>query len=192
MKKQVHKSGFTLIELMVGVFVLSIASLAIIGAFISQATLNEHAYNLTRSAHDANRVLEQIRRQNSSGCAAPTAGVAGGWDAWLAGQNPGKSILTGNVAAEQLILVTCEDEDGGALAADACGTNQVDAAEWRSQAANTAFDPIRVTVAVCWRHRGRVMGECTWNGAALSANDADADGVITSPSTLTTLITCRG
>jgi hypothetical protein len=56
---------------------------------------------------------------------------------------------------------------------------------------DTDHEPLQVTVAVCWRHRNRVIGECAWDGVALSANDADGDGVIESPAMLTTLVTCR-
>ena len=186
------KSGLTLIEIILGMMVLSIVVLSVIGAGLSQSILNEHSRNLSRAVHDANRILEQIRQQNGGGvCATPSAVIAGGWDAWLAGQVPGKSVPVPTVAEER-VIVTCQDQDGGALAADYCGPNQVSNLEWVSAGGNTTLDPIRITVSICWRHRSRTIGECTWNGAQLVANDGDGDGVIESPAMLTTLVTCRG
>jgi hypothetical protein len=63
------------------------------------------------------------------------------------------------------------------------------------------MDPMRVTVAVCWRHRNRTIGECNFNSVTnvLSAGDPSGgsgphkvNGVVESPAMLTTLITCRG
>jgi hypothetical protein len=61
----------------------------------------------------------------------------------------------------------------------------------RCQKSSSGADPISLTVAVCWRHRGRVLGECQWVGGALTTNDADGNGIITSPAALSTLLTCR-
>jgi Tfp pilus assembly protein PilV len=179
--------GLTTVEILLGVFILSVAGLGIAGAYMSQATLNEHAYNLTRAGYDAVRVMEQIRLQNNDGCALPSAAVAGGWDGWLVDQDPGKSTLIADVDTNQQVMVTCEDEDGG----DPCGSNQVAEDEWSVAEADSNFDPIQVTVSVCWRHRGRIYGECAWNGATLVADDVDGDGVVSSPVMLTTLVTCR-
>ncbi|HEX9780596.1 MAG TPA: type II secretion system protein [bacterium] len=186
------KAGMTLIEIVLGILILAIGAMAILGAYLSQVVLNEHARNLSLIAQDAHRVLEQIRQQNATGsCAVPSAAIAGGWDAWLAGQSPGKSLPSPSPNTEEEIFVTCQDQDGGAAASDACGPNQTGFSEWRVGAGNTTFDPIRVTVTACWRHRGRTIGECAWSGSALTASDADADGVIESPAMLTTLVTCR-
>ena len=77
--------------------------------------------------------------------------------------------------------------------------SQVGTGEWaggRQSGVTTSFDPSRVTVAVCWRQRGRTIGECAWNGAALTADDTvtvtpDTADVIDAPTMLTTLVTCR-
>jgi hypothetical protein len=155
---------------------LSVAIAAILGAYIGQLTLNEHARNLSLAIQDANRVIEQLRQQNSPcavGTTAPSATAPGGgsWDAWLQGAGGGKSIQP-TPAVNELLILTCQNRDG--TAACVAGDN-----------------PIRVTAAVCWRHRNRTLGECTWSGTALSASDTDADGVIESPAMLTTLVTCR-
>ena len=162
--------GFTLIELMIGAILLAVAITTLLGAFLGQITLNEHARNLTWAVNDANRVLERMRQQNSgAACTSPSANPPGGfasWNAWLAadiaaGGGGGKSIQP-NPNTNELIMVT-----------------------------NDTSDPMEITVAVCWRHRGRVIGECRWNGGALVANDADGDGVFESPAMLSTLMTCR-
>jgi hypothetical protein len=90
----------------------------------------------------------------------PPAGFAG-WDAWLADPSAagggGKSIQP-NPAANELVVVSTQ-----------------------------GVVPLTVVVAVCWRHRERVIGECTWNGAALAANP----GVTESPAMLSTVMMCR-
>lgn len=204
--------GFTLVELLIGAAILVTAIVALLGAFLGQVTLNEHARNLTWAVNDANRVMEQVRQQNSgsgcttptavppssAGCPGPPAGTCLRWDQWLASTTPGtggggKSVQP-SPNVNELIVVTCQDQDGGAAASDHCERgSQVGTGEWTGHPDGTAttFDPIRLTVAVCWRHRGRVLGECTWNGATLQANDADGDGVIESSAMLSTLMTCR-
>lgn len=201
-------AGFTLIEMVLAALTLLIAFGAILGAYFGQLTLNEHARNLSLAVHDANRVIEQMRRNNIACGSLPTARAFAGnpsvffnnWDAWLAetlvnSGGGGKSLG----AATERIFVTCQDRDGGALATDYCNAAQVATGvngEWVSNAGSVNHDPLRVTVAVCWRHRTRVIGQCTWDGANLQPNDLTPPigtvGVIDSPAMLTTLVTCRG
>lgn len=175
------RQGFTLIELLIGAATLAIAIVALLGAFFGQITLNEHARNMTWAINDANRVMERLRQVNSAGGAGcPTPSIAvpaecgdgddpcpaaaaptNGWDTWLA-DNGDKSIRP-DQANNELVVVT---PTGGP-------------------------DPLTITVAICWRHRGRILGECVDNGPGLQVNDADADGIIESPAMLTTLMTCR-
>jgi type II secretory pathway pseudopilin PulG len=180
-----HSSdGFTLAEVLLGGMALAVAMAAILGAYLGQVTLNEHARNLSVAVQDANRVMERLRQQNSPcvGTSNPSAAAPAGfasWDAWLndtgATGGGGKSILP-TPAANELITVTTQN---------AAGTGPPGANE----------NPIRVTVAVCWRHRNRTLGECTWNNVNLVADEAvpmPADtNVIDSPAMLTTLVTCR-
>lgn len=91
------------------------------------------------------------------------------------------------------IIVTCRDSRN---IATPCGTaTQVGAGEWNVQAGDTDFNPLRATIAVCWRQGGRVTGECRWDGAQLVPEDAppigNNDGIITSPAQLQTLVSCR-
>ncbi|HAM42069.1 MAG TPA: hypothetical protein DDX89_06675 [Candidatus Omnitrophica bacterium] len=178
-------SGLTLPEVLIGVAILSIAMMAFLGAFIGQMILAEHARNLTWAITDANRVMEQLRLQNTTpNCTTrPSATIqtncdgqaVNTWDAWLQRCALGKSIQP-NPATEELVIVTCQNSAGTA----ACAQND---------------DPIRVTVAVCWRHRSRTLGECAWGGATLSSSDGSngfaANGVIESQAMLATLMTCR-
>jgi len=178
--------GFTLVEVVLGGLVLAIAIAAILGAYVGQLTLNEHARNLSMAINDANRVIEQIRQQNS-----PCAGAApsiqwpsdGSWNGWLGNlaAGGGKSIQP-DPNNNEFVATTCQEADGSPTypscsAADTAGAN-----------------PVRVTVAVCWRHRGRIIGECddttppTPNEGRVVANDTAA---IDSPAMLTTLVTCR-
>ena len=168
---QRRQRAVTLLEVMIGAAILTVAIVALLGAFIAQITLNEHARNLSWASNDASRVMEQLRRQNSGGaCALPSVTAPVGfasWDAWLADTTVngggGKSVQPAP-AVNELVVVTPQGND-----------------------------PLTVTVAICWRHRERTIGECTWNGAALAANPgAGGDPAVTeSPAMLSTFLTCR-
>jgi type II secretory pathway pseudopilin PulG len=161
--------GFTFVELMFGAVVLAVAIVGLLGAFLGQTTLNEHARNLAWALNDAGRILERMRQLNTgASCAVPTLAPPAGfasWDAWLASPaasgGGGKSVQP-NAAVNERVAVS----SGG-------------------------VDPLQVTVAVCWRHRGRTLGECAWDGTQLTPADLDGDGLITSPAMLSTLISCR-
>ena len=161
-------TGLTLVELLVCAVILAVGITALLRAFLGQLTTNEYARHEAWAMNDVSRVMEQVRRQNTGGgCLIPNVSASGfaSWDAWLADTSAngggGKSIQP-NPAANERIVVS---SSGG--------------------------DPLTVTVAVCWRHRGRVIGECD---AALTPDDAgsgDGDGIVESPAMLATLITCR-
>ena len=165
--------GLTLVELLIMATIFAIAIAALLGAHMGQVVLNEHARNVTWAVNDASRVMEELRKQNSgAGCVLgvnPPAGFAS-WDAWLASTaangGGGKSVPPDPANNERVVV-----------------------------SAPGAADPLSVTVAVCWRHRGRIIGECVANGAALIESDGSngfaADGVIRSIAMLTTTMTCR-
>lgn len=185
-----RSNGFTLAEVVLGGTVLAVAIAAILGAYVGQVTLNEHARNLSLAIQDANRVIEQIR-QDTASCTAPDvnapllAGVVDGndWNGWM--NAVGKSIQP-NPQNNEFVQVTCQSNAGGNPPPTPCAT----------PAGGT--DPIRVTVAVCWRHRGRIIGECLDTPTLTPGGDADGSGphniagVVESPAMLTTLVTCRG
>jgi len=57
---KLHSSdGFTLAEVVLGGMALTVAIAAILGAYIGQLTLNEHARNLSAAIQDANWVIVQ-------------------------------------------------------------------------------------------------------------------------------------
>lgn len=58
------KTGFTLLELMIGGTVLVLALVGLIAAYIGCFTLNESAKNLTVAINDAQCVMEEIRDRN--------------------------------------------------------------------------------------------------------------------------------
>ena len=166
-----RQKGLTLVELILGAGILAVAITALLGAFLWQLIVIEHARCLSWATTDASRVLERMRQQNSgSGCTSPSVAAPSGfasWDAWLASAaatGGGGKTIQPNPTANELIAISSS------------GTN-----------------PLQVTVAVCWRHRERTIGECTWNGSALAANPAaGGDTTITeSPAMLSTLMTCR-
>jgi hypothetical protein len=89
----------------------------------------------------------------------------------------------------ELVVVTCQDGAGAAY----CDADQMGASEWHAPggaAGPPDDDPLHVTIAVCWRSSNRTVGECTWNGAQLATNDANADGVITGPGLMFASLTC--
>ncbi len=166
-----NSRGFTLVEVLLGSAIMTIVVVALLGAFFGQTFLNTNARNLTAAMNDATRVMEEIRRQNT-GCQIPTVLPPNNtsWNAWLEGVGGGKTVNrvlpAANRNASELVVVTCQDEDGGTANADFCGTRaigpnpaQVGTNEWRVQAnVNTTFNPIRVTVAVGWTQDQRTMG----------------------------------
>ena len=188
--------GLTLVEVVLGVLTLALIAAAVLGAYIGQITLNEHARNLSLAIQDVSRVIEQMRRENV-GCTSPEVVPAGAtsWDAWLQAQVPGKSIP--GVGTAERIVVTCSHQNGPA--SGLCGNgNQVGSGEWTSAGGTTALDPLSITVAVCWRQRSRTIGECTYNagtGVMTPVDGANGPnevvGVIESPAMITTLVTCR-
>lgn len=164
------KGGFTLIEVLLGGMVLVVAIVAIMGAYIGQLTLNEHARNLSLAINDANRVMEQIRQRNTP-CAGTTP--VADFPAWTAA-NPTCSGAAPTTSWDDWLL--------------RCGGGKgISPTDEQILFGQTGADPITVTVAVCWRHRNRVIGEC--NNALVWADDGD--GVPESPASLTTLVTCR-
>ena len=190
--------GYTLVEVMIAGAVVAIAITALLGAYLGQIILNEHARNLTWAVNDANRVMERLHQLNT-GCATPSAvsPIGTTWNAWLADTGAtgggGKSVQPAPDTNE-LIVVTCQDRDGGTASSDYCASNQTGTGEWHQKPAGpTSDNPISVTVTVCWRHRNRTIGECTWNAgtSTLTPSDTDGDGVIESPASLATLMTCR-
>ena len=191
--KLLSRDGFTLAEVLLGGVALAVAIAAILGAYLGQITLSEHARNLQLAVQDANRVMEQLRQQNIGCGGTPSSvppGGAGSWNAWLDGAGGGKSIQPTPTVNER-IVVTCQDRNGTQY----CPASQM-GTEWHAAGAAGTANPLRVTIAVCWRHRNRTLGECSWNGASLSADQSvvvasDTPNVIDSPAMLTTLITCR-
>jgi type II secretory pathway pseudopilin PulG len=187
-------AGFTLVEVVLGAVTLALVASAVLGAYVSQVTLNEHARSLSVAVQDANRVIEQIR-QNNIGCGSPSIvpNGAASWNVWMnAGGAGAPKSLVSDPDINELIVVTCQSHTNPVLP---CGdADQVGTGEWLGDPGfDSDYDPLRVSVAVCWRSRNRVIGECAWDGAALTPNDAggDNDGIVESPAMLTTLVTCR-
>lgn len=165
--------GFTLVELLIGATILMIGLVIMLAAVVSEVALNEHHRNLSWALNDASRVMERLREQNTgASCAAPSAAAPSGfasWDAWLAstaGTGGGGKSLQPSPSTNELVVVT-----------------------------PSGTDPLTVTVAICWRHRNRTVGECAWNGSALSADETivvlNDTSAIDSPAMLSTVMTCR-
>lgn len=154
-------AAFTLLELLMAALLLVIVSFAMLREFTARNVLNEHGRALSWATIDADRVMEELRRQNV-GCGVPSTAPPpnlpgpnfASWDAWLADASAngggGKSLQTMGGMGEVVQVQT-----GGGP------------------------DPLQVTVAVCWVHRGRAIGDCNLAGG------------ISSPAMLSTTVTCR-
>jgi len=57
----IKNKGFTLIELMIGMFVLLVSILAALSGFLGSMFLNNSSSNLTTAVNDAQYVLEQAK-----------------------------------------------------------------------------------------------------------------------------------
>lgn len=163
----------TLVELLMGVLVLLIAIISLFGVFSGSSLLNEQSRHRAWAMTDASRVMERLRQQNTdAACNAPSVAPPpnppGGnfvsWDAWLAdaGANGGGGKTLLPDPANELVAMS-----------------------------SSGVDPLTVTVAICWRLRSRVYGECQWIGNQLVPQDADGNLIITSPVMLSTVMTCR-
>ena len=169
---EANMRGMTLVEFLIGAVVLVVAIVSLLGVSVGQAGLNEHARDLSWAISDASRVIEEMRRINSGAtCAIPSANPQGGgtWDAWLAGPGGGKSLEAGGLPAQSRQVVAVSSTGGP--------------------------DPLQMTVAICWRHRNRIFGECTWNGTTLiptqGANNFPNDAIFQSQAMIATEMTCR-
>ena len=165
-----RRRGLTLLELLLAVAICLMAIGVLVSVFLQQRILSEHTRNLTWATNDASRVIEELRKRNSGGGCVPSANAPAGfasWDAWLGNTGAtgggGKSVQP-TPTTNELVVVT-----------------------------SSGTDPLSVIVAICWRNRNRIVGECTWNGAALSPNPgAGGNPAVTeSPAMLSTLLTCR-
>jgi hypothetical protein len=160
-------AGLTLVEVLVGALVIAISVASLLGVFIWQGVLNEHARNLVWTMNDASRVMEELRHLNTTsapgGCTTPTAGPP------LTGNLPSPAF-----ASWQAWLADTGAFGGGGLTLVYPGAN-----ETVQHLSAGGPDPLQVTIAVCWTHRGRVIGDCNTAGG------------ISSPAMLTTFVTCR-
>ena len=152
----------TLLELLVSTIILVAISLVSVREVSMRIALNEHSRAVSWAMADADRVMEHLRGQNI-GCVTPSAAPPpnppgpdfASWDAWLAD--------------------TSANGGGGKNLQALGGLNEV-----VQVLPAGGPDPVGVTVAVCWTHRNRAIGDC----------DA-TDGAISSPVMLSTTLTCR-
>lgn len=65
---KLKRGGFTLIEVMVGVFILLVSLLAALTGFLGSLFLNNASNNLTTAVNDAQYVLEQVKGLDYTAC----------------------------------------------------------------------------------------------------------------------------
>ena len=167
-----RKDGLTLVEFLIVAMLLAIGIVSVLGAYVNQMSLAEYARNLAWASNDAARVMERLRDLNSTNCLVPTVTVPDAlcagqpinndWDRWLQFCGGGKSVQPTPIVNELIVVRT------------------------------TGANPLRITVGVCWRQRGRVIGECRWDGVKLVPDDKPPfDGLIASPAAYSASMTCR-
>ncbi|MHB8155621.1 MAG: type IV pilus modification PilV family protein [Candidatus Omnitrophota bacterium] len=65
---KLNRKGFSLIETMIGVFVLLVSILAALSGFLGSMFLNNSSNNLTTAVNDAQYVLEQVKGLDYATC----------------------------------------------------------------------------------------------------------------------------
>ena len=130
-----RRTGFTLIELVIGMAVLVTALLGLLGVFAGIHALNETARNEALATHLADRVMEEIRNSDFTTEVLPNAQAAtdANWVTWAANHNL-------SLAEPALTAVTVDFDppfEGG-----------------ENPAWSTATDPLRVQVRVGWVEAG--------------------------------------
>lgn len=174
-----NKTGFTLIELMIGAVVLVTALLGLLGVFTGCFGLNETARNLTIAINGSQQRLEEMRRHTLAN-----------FDSIVGDCSPGGSV--GNTftinnwlpAAEQGAVIYILNPQTGAILNT-------------SPAANPGLTLYEVRITVCWRQRGgRIIGEDNGTGAGGIAldgvlngsEDVDGNNMLDSPAQIITLM----
>lgn len=117
--------GFTLLELLIGIFVMIIALFSLLNSNLAGFKLNEISKDNFIATADAQRVIEQIRSRANTSMSLITGE---NWTLWAASN--GCILLSG-----EQILVNFIDRDGNGNPFD--------------------DNPLEVSVNVIWQERGR-------------------------------------
>ena len=156
---QNSKAGFTLVEVMIAVLILTIALSGLLYAFSACLILNENSRNISLALNGAQDVIEQIRNDNFNNIITVYDGVP-----FQLGSN---WFLANNDHIGIVQVISDGSDDAGI----------------------TNANLLQVRVVICWRQQGgRIIGEAIDVAGALVTNDLDGDGKIESPAELITLI----
>lgn len=169
-----NKSGFTLLELMIGATVLIVALVGLIAAYIGCFTLNEGARNLTIAINGAQEKLEEIRNHN--------------FDTMVGDYSPGGS--DGNTfTIDPTNWLTAENQTAVIYILNP----QTDVILNTSPTANPGLDLYKITITICWRQKGgRIFGEDgNLDGVFDAGEDINGNDRLDSPAQLVTLMAKR-
>ncbi len=161
---KLNKSGFTLIELMIGAAVLIIALVGLLATYTGSFNLNETARNLTIAMNVNQEKLEEIRNHDFDSIVTD----------YSSGGSPGDTFSPSLLDGSGIIEVINDGSD--------------------VPAGVTSPDLIQVTITISWRQKGnRVIGEDanldgTWDAGS---EDANGNGQFDSPAQVITLIARR-
>jgi len=164
--KQISNRGSTLIEILLAVAILAIALCAILGAYISCFVLMATSKNINIATNVALGLMEDIR-------SAPFTDLSGA------------DLVINNQPFEQLSthLYRCRFSVG------VLPTNKIVV-----YMNDTNPDLLELTISICWRQGGRVIGEDTDLDGVLDAGEdksSPPNGIIDSPVELVTRIANR-
>lgn len=161
-------SGLTLVELLVSAVILLVAIVALLRVYFADTTVRVHARNLSWAMMDVAKVTERLRDKYT-----PPSCVVG-------------------VAPDAFPPAPFASWDAWLASPAAGGGGGMSLPTEHVAVRSSGVNPLLVTIAVCWRDRGRVVGlECDWAGGLLVENDRNGNGIIESPAMISTAVTCR-
>ena len=161
-KKRVQQQGFTLVELMIAVLILTISLSGLLHAFSTCFILNENSRNISLALNGAQEMIEQIRNDDFDDI----------YDTYNGGMfNLGSDWFLSDNDHKGVIEVIKNGSDTASITND---------------------DLLQVRVVICWRQQGgRIIGEdINLNGELDTGEDKSSplNGRIDSPAELITLI----
>lgn len=158
------KSGFTLIELMIGAAIMIIALVGLLATYTGSFRLNETAGNLTIAINIGQEKLEEIRNHSFDSIVTD----------YSSGGSPGGTFNPSPLDGSGIIDIIDDGSDDPEHV--------------------TSSDLLQITITISWRQKAnRVIGEDadlngTWD---LASEDANGNGQFDSPAQVVTLISRR-
>ncbi|MFH0856214.1 MAG: prepilin-type N-terminal cleavage/methylation domain-containing protein [Candidatus Omnitrophota bacterium] len=169
-KKRLSKKGFTIAEVLLAVAILAFALCGILATYLACFNLSGISKNMNIATSCAQGVIEQLR-------AKPFTQVTPGMVFLVNGVNYSSSLVSSNIYCWKFTVPTSSMPPDNKMAV------YIDFSDG---------DLLKVTVSVCWKQAGKIIGEDTdLNGILDPGEDANGNGLIDSPVELITLVSSR-